>query len=219
MTDDRTKRLGLRKIGGSDLPKLLPGPSKYGSLSPYGGPLEAYNRIVLGEESGWNPRMERGAAVEPELRSYGQRMLGLELEDFESDIAIHRGVEFAHAQIDDRARLRGMPVAVDYKSSSTFAKGWGPDGTDIVPEHYRAQMAWELACSDRDLGLFIVGFGEDLPPPRLFHIANVLTYHIERDGVFESYAMEVARNFWFSCIVPRIPPVQNAATTKESANG
>jgi predicted phage-related endonuclease len=195
-----------RRIGGSDLPKLL-------GLSPYGGPLEVYERIVNGVEAEWNPRMERGAAVEPELRAFAQRMLGLELEDFESDIAIHPGVEFAHAQCDDRGRLRGMPVVADYKSQSTFAKGWGPDGSDIVPEHYRAQMAWELACSDRDLGLFIVGFGEDLPPPRLFHIANVLTYHIERDGVFESYALDVARTFWETHILPRVPPA--ATPTKE----
>lgn len=194
-----------RRIGGSDIGKLL-------GLSPYGGPAEVYQRIVLGIEAEWNPRMERGAAVEPELRAFGQRVLRLNLEDFESDVAICSVVDFAHAQCDDRAKLRGVPVVVDYKSQSSFAKGWGPDGSDEVPEHYLAQIDWEMFCSDRDLGLFVVGFGVDLPPPRLFDVTNVCTYHIHRDGIRESYAREIAREFWEMHIIPKVPP---AATPKK----
>jgi putative phage-type endonuclease len=201
----------MRRIGGSDIGKLL-------GLSPYGGPAEVYDRIVDGVEAEWNDRMARGAACEPELRAYGQRILRLELDDYASDIAVHPGVEFAHAQIDDRAHLRGVPVAVDYKTQSTFAKGWGPDGSDEVPEHYRAQMAWELACCDRDLGLFVVGYGTDLPPPRLFDISNVCTYHIQRDGVFESYCLDVARDFWIKHVIPRVPPAATPKKEKRNAS-
>src|SRR5690349_12032790 len=98
-----------RRIGGSDIPKLL-------GISPYGGPLEVYERIVLGVEAPWNPRMERGTMFEPVLRALGQRMLGLELEDVESDYFPHPSLEYAHAQVDDLARRDGLPVCVDYKT-------------------------------------------------------------------------------------------------------
>lgn len=203
----------MRRIGGSDIPKLL-------GISKYGNAADVYLRIAEGLESEWNPRMERGAAVEPQLRAHGQRMFGIELESPASDVAVHQGVEFAHAQIDDLARWNGMPVAIDYKSQSSFAKGWGRGGTDDVPEQYRIQMAWELACSDRELGLLIVGFGDDAPAPELFHIANVVPYQIQRDGVTESQLLQIAREFWEAHILPRVPPamapigLKPAKTTK-----
>lgn len=188
-----------RRIGGSDIAKLA-------GVSKYGNAADVYARVVLGEEAEWNPRMERGAAVEPELRAFGQRFLGLELEDVESDIHVAKHVDFAHAQVDDIARWNGLPVAVDYKSQSVFAKGWGPEGSDEVPEQYRIQMAWELMCSDRELGLLVVGFGQDAPPPALFVVANVITYQLQRDGVFESYLLETARTFWTDNVMRRVPP-------------
>lgn len=196
-----------RKIGGSDVPKLL-------GISPYGGPFEVFERIYLGKEAEWNRNMERGAAVEPTLRALAQRMLGIEIEDVESDYHDHPTRDFARAQIDDLARWRGLPVAVDYKSQSRFAKNWGPDGSDEVPEHLRAQIAWEMACCDRELGLLVVGFGDDVDGPELFNITHVLTYQIERDSRFESYCMAVAEEFWNAHILTGVPPPQTKPVRK-----
>lgn len=188
-----------RRIGGSDVAKLM-------GLSKYGNAMDVYLRVVEGVQEEWSPIMERGAAVEPELRAFAQRHLGIELESPESDYHEHPTLDFARAQIDDLARFHGMPVAVDYKSANRWVKGFGPDGSDVVPEHYRIQMAWELACSDRDLGLLIVGFGEDAPPPTIFMLSHVLTYQLERDGLLESHCIQVAREFWENHVLPRIPP-------------
>ena len=188
-----------RRIGGSDIAKLL-------GISKYGNAADVYLRVVEGQEDEWNPRMERGAAVEPELRAYGQRVLELELEDIATDYHAHPTAEFAGAQVDDLATLHGLPVAVDYKSQSRWVKGWGAEGSDEVPEIYRAQMAWEMACADRDLGLLVVGFGEDAPPPELFIISNVVTYQIERDGLFEAHMLSVAKTFWEEHVLRRVPP-------------
>lgn len=181
------------------MPKLL-------GISPYGGPLEVYERIVLGKEAEWNPRMERGVVMEPVLRALGQQHLGLEVEDVESDYHDHPDLEFAWAQIDDLAVWNGMPCVVDYKSQSRWAKGWGRDGSDEVPETIRAQVAWELACSDRELGLLVVGFGDDVPAPEVFNLSHVVTYQVQRDGVFESYCVQVAREFWLEHVIPSVPP-------------
>lgn len=198
-----------RRIGGSDIPKLL-------GISPYGGPLEVYERIVLGVEAEWNKFMERGAAVEPVLRALGQRMLGIEIEPVESDYHDHPTHEFARAQIDDLARWNGASCAVDYKSSSRFAKNWGADGSDDVPEHIRAQMAWELACSDRELGLLVVGFGDDAPPPELFNITHVLTYQIQRCPHFESHCLAVAKEFWETHVCRGVPPEKTPGKKRKS---
>lgn len=189
----------LRRIGGSDISKLL-------GVSKYGNSADVYLRIVEGLEDEWNPRMERGAAVEPELRAYGQQMLSLELEGAASDVHAAKDHDFAWAQVDDLARWQGMPVTVDYKSQSSFARGWGAPHTDEVPELYLAQMRWELMCTDRELGLIVVGFGSDAPPPTIFNIHNVVPYQIERDGVWESHAVAVAKEFWTEHVLPRRAP-------------
>lgn len=188
-----------RRIGGSDIAKLL-------GISKYGNAGNVYQRVVEGIEEGWNPLMERGAAVEPELRAYGQRMFGLELEDVASDYFDHPTFPFARAQIDDVARLEGVPVCVDYKSQNRWAKGWGPEGSDEIPAHIHAQIAWEMLCADRELGLLVVGFGDDVPGPEMFHVANIITYQIQRDPQFESVCVETAREFWEKHVIPRVPP-------------
>jgi predicted phage-related endonuclease len=188
-----------RRIGGSDIAKLL-------GLSPYGGPLEVYERIVLGKEAEWNAAMQRGAAVEPVLRALAQNMLGVEVEETESDYHKHPTLEYAHAQIDDLARWSGLPVVVDYKSCNRFAKGWGAAHTDQVPEHQRAQFAWEMMCADRELCIPVVGFGEDVPPPEIFSISHVLPYQVERCPLFESHMKAVASEFWERHILPEVPP-------------
>ena len=63
----------MRKLGGSDIPKLM-------GISPYGGPFEVFQRVVNGVESEWSPRMERGTVMEPVLRSLGQQHFGLDIE-------------------------------------------------------------------------------------------------------------------------------------------
>lgn len=195
MTDDRWKR----RIGGGDIPKLL-------GLSKYGNAMDVYQRVVLNLDDEWNPRMERGAAVEPELRAYGQTMLGLELVERESDYHRHPTLDFAHAQIDDLARYQGLTVAVDYKSQSRFARGWGPAGSDQVPEGIHAQLAWEMACADLEMGLLFVGFGDDAPPPAIFVVGNIIPYEIQRDAQFEALCIQTAREFWERHVLPERPP-------------
>lgn len=195
MTDDRWKR----RIGGGDIPKLL-------GLSSYGNAADVFERVVNGMDDPWNPKMERGAAVEPELRAYGQTMLGLELVERETDYHRHPTLEFAHAQIDDIAIYQGARVCVDYKSQSRFAKGWGPAGSDQVPASIHAQLAWEMLCADLDLGLLFVGFGDDAPPPVIFVVANVIPYEVQRDPQLESLCIQTAREFWERHVLTGVPP-------------
>jgi hypothetical protein len=201
----------MRPLGGSDIPKLL-------EISPYGGPREVFDRVMGLEEVAWSARMGRGVVMEPVLRVLGQQHLGLAVEDRSwnayrpdtehdaPDYHAHPTWEFAHAQIDDLATWKGRKAVVDYKSQNRWAKGWGPDGSDVVPEPIRIQLAWEMACADRDLGLLVVGFGDDVPPPDIFNISHVVTYVVERDGFLEQHCAEVARTFWSRFVIPGIRP-------------
>jgi predicted phage-related endonuclease len=193
------KPLTTRRIGGSDIGKLL-------GLSRYGNAADVYLRIVEGIEDEWNPRMERGAAVEPLLRAYSQRTLGIELEDSDSDYHDCAAYEFARAQIDDIARLQGFPVVVDYKSQSRWMKGWGAEWTDEIPPAIHCQVAWEMLCADRDLALVITGFGEDVQDTGDFVLQHVVPYQVERDGPFESLLVQTAREFWEQHVLRRVPP-------------
>lgn len=195
----------LRRLGGSDIAKLL-------GVSKYGNARDVYDRCALGLEEGWKPIMQRGAVHEPHLRAIGQTKFGFELEPHNGqeeakDYYPHAFHEFAWAQIDDLARWRGMSVCVDYKTTSIWAqKMWGPDGSDEVPEQYRAQFAWEMACTDRDLCIALVGFGEDDKQTGGFEIRSVVSYFVERDPIFESHCLAVAKDFWLSHAVPGVPP-------------
>ncbi len=189
----------VRRIGGSDLPKLL-------GISKYGNAMDVYLRVIGGMEDVWNSRMERGAMMEPVLRAHGQNHLHLEIEETESDYHKHPSYPFAWAQVDDLARLDGKPVCVDYKSQSRWAKGWGAAGSDVVPESIRAQLAWEMFCVDRDLGVLVTGFGDDVKGPEVFELSHVLIYRVERCPQFEGYCVAVAKEFWEAHVIPRVPP-------------
>lgn len=194
----------MRRIGGSDIPMLL-------GISKYGNEADVFLRIVEGADRLWTKPMTRGNVVEPDLRSYAVKVLNLEItEHHDSDYHhVHPGNDFAHAQVDDIGTMDdecgSHPVCVDYKSQSTFAKGWGAAYTDVVPEPIRAQVAWEMACTDLDLALVVTGFGTDTTDGG-FNIANVVPYVLERDGVYESYILGVGREFWEKHILTGIPP-------------
>lgn len=199
--------MGDRRIGGSDVAKLL-GTSKYGNAA------DVYLRIVEGVEDEWSKPMERGAMVEPVLRAHAQRFLGVELEDAASEYVDSPVHEFARAQIDDVARWQGQPVVMEYKSQSSFAKGWAPP--DTIPPQYEAQVAWQLMCTERELALVVVGFGQDTPEGD-FLIHNVATFEVQRDPVFESYCVQVAREFWETHVKRRVPPDMKPLGKKRAA--
>lgn len=207
----------FQRIGGSDIAKLL-------GLSSYGGPPEVYDRIINGIDTPWNPILARGAAMEPVLRAHGQRLLGLELEDSDSDYVDSAEHDFARAQLDDIARWQGMPVVVEYKSQNQWARGWmhGEDG-DVIPKGYAAQVAWQLMCSGRELALVVVGFGEDTKgpdgkPDGGFDMHSVTHYEVQRDPEFEAYCLLVAREFWEQHVIRRVPPISKPVKKKRRAS-
>lgn len=200
----------MRRIGGSDIGKLL-------GLSRYGNAADVYLRIVEEQDDEWTAPMERGAMVEPLLRAHAQRAMGVELEDMASEYVESAVHDFAWAQVDDLARWQGQPVVVEYKSQSQWAKGWTRgEGGDCIPAGYAAQVAWQLMCSDRELALVVVGFGQDTEDGG-FDMHNVTHFEVQRDPVFESYCLQVAKTFWAEHVLRRVPPDMKPLRKKRAA--
>jgi predicted phage-related endonuclease len=198
----------IRRLGGSDIPKLL-------GISPYGGPLEVYRRCVLGIEEPAGPGAKRGVLMEPILRAHGQEGLGLKLETRASDYHEHPELDFAWAQIDDVGTLEGRRACIDYKSQSIWAqKSWGPSGSDKMPEHIRAQVAWEMCCADIDFALVVTGFGVDNKETGAFDLDHISLYRLERCPQLESYCVAVARKFWLEHAIPGVPPAKSTGKRK-----
>jgi hypothetical protein len=74
-----------------------------------------------------------------------------------------------------------------------------------------------MACADRELGLLVVGFGDDVEGPEVFQVSHVVTYQVERDMYFESYLRIVAEDFWKSHVVPRVRPTMKPLGKKKAA--
>lgn len=189
-----------RRIGGSDVPKLL-------GLSPYGNAADVYERVVLGVEQPWTPAMDRGIALEPTLRAHARAAWPeLVLEDRERDIHDHPTLDFLRAQVDDTGRDAGLPVVIDYKSQSRWAKGWGAPETDEVPETYLLQLTVQMMCCDRPAAYAVVGFGTDVQGEELFALESVQRYVLERDAELEARIVEACESFWRRHVLPRVPP-------------
>lgn len=210
-----------RRLGGSDIAKLL-------GVSRYGNAADVFLRSVEGVDDLWKPVMVRGKKEEPRLRLIASEKMALEIEDrswntyrpepdyTENDYHAHPDFEFAHAQIDDLATWRGLSVTVDYKTQNLFArKRWGKDGSGDIPESQRPQAAWGMSCTDRELAIWVVGFGLDNKETGAFDLDHVSIFQIERDLTFESRCIETADIFWVEHVKPRVRPAMRPLGKKE----
>lgn len=208
----------LRRIGGSDISKLL-------GWSSYGGPPEVFDRCVLGiEKRQKNPRAaSRGLRMESPLRSVAAERFGFEIVPHSgvgpnADYYEHPDNDFAHAQIDSLAFWGGRPVIIDFKSQNIWAQRlWGPDGSDVVPNSIHAQVTWGMSCLDVDLAVLVVGFGVDVEGPEVFQLSHVVTYFVERDPVFESYCLSVGKEFWVSHVLPGVRPNKTTGSKRKAS--
>lgn len=188
----------MNRIGSSDAAAIA-------GLSKYSNPTDVFNRVVRGMSPVKTKDMERGNVCEPIILTHAGRM-GIELEDRDNQIRIpHPVYDFAHAQVDGLGSWEGQPIVVEAKSVGPWAKGWGAPDTSDVPERYRAQVIWQLACTDLQLGLLLAGFGAEDEAGE-FTITNVVRYQIERDQEFEAFLFAVCGEFWREHCLTGIPP-------------
>lgn len=185
---DAQRQLRRRGIGGSEIGAVA-------GLSPYATPLDVWRAKVEGAVIPETPAMRRGRLLEPAVAEWYAEETGAELR--EVGTLQHPTRPIVIASPDRLARLAGEERVLEIKTAAgRLAEQWGRPGSDEVPAHYLAQVAWEMAVTDlprADLAVLIAG--ED------FRI-----YRFERDLELEGYLFELAERFWVDCVEAGRPP-------------
>ncbi|MCI0569281.1 MAG: YqaJ viral recombinase family protein, partial [Myxococcaceae bacterium] len=180
--------LRRRGIGGSEIGAVA-------GLSPYATPLDVWRAKVEGTSVPETTAMRRGRLLEPAVAEWYAEETGASLRSVGT--LQHPTRPIALATPDRLASLRGEDRVLEIKTSGLrAAERWGRPGTDEVPPHYLAQVAWEMAVTglpQADLAVLIAG--ED------FRV-----YHFERDAELEGYLFELAERFWVDHVEARRPP-------------
>ena len=195
----------LRRIGGSDIAAVM-------GLSRRRTPLEVWCdlRIRLRHlglvpfalradeteppplpESDTNESTDRGTYLEPGLRAWASKKLGIEWEHRPNWVITHSW-EWATYSPDGLA----PKALLEIKSpEGVTAHEWGEQGTDQVPREHLCQGGWGCMVTDRPVCHYAALIGGEL---RL--------YRYERDPVFEAALLDGAKAFVENHLLPGIPP-------------
>jgi len=191
---DRQAWLELRRsaLGGSDIAAVV-------GLSRWRGPLEVYcDKRGLIEPQADNEAMYWGRSLEENIAARYAEETGYTLIHGEWTTAID---EPWMGGTPDRlavVTVEGVQVVTHGVEIKTARDdwGWGESGTDVIPDYYRAQVAWYQAVLDLDRWDVAV----------LFRGQEFRRYTIMRDAVLEAKLIAAGRVFWFDNVVAGVPP-------------
>jgi len=212
---NRDEFLARRKqgIGGSDIAAII-------NLSPWKSPRDVWfdkvghdgegNPLEPPEETPamyWGQVHEATVANEYELRTSRK----VEATDvlFTGE-GKHGGKPYFIGNVDRLVRADNDIPAIDQetgklntdrilecKTSSQYAAGeWGEDGTDEIPEFYRAQVQWYMGvtgCKYADVAVLIGG-------------NDFRMFTIERNDEVIAFLFGEAEKFWQEYVIPEIMP-------------
>lgn len=191
-----------RRLGATDAAKLL-------NVSKYGGPLDVFNRLVLGIDAKVNKQMQRGTKYEPEVRRRYVEATGAQLQQFVARpfIVEHPMHAWATCSPDD---ITADGVLAEYKTTSRWAKGW----SDGPPIDYVLQCQWSLWVTGLKRAHLYAAFGEDgdKTRPGEFFIERCQLYELRRDDELCEIFAEVGERFWRTHIESRVAPSEGVAS-------
>jgi putative phage-type endonuclease len=186
-------------IGGSDIAALL-------GLSKWSSPTRLYHEKIGDlEASEATPRQRVGKRMESVLAAEFHDMTGLYVvseQDMCEDVRPN-----GHRRCTIDGKVVESPVSnpaldslgvVEFKTA--YERGW-PDG---VPDHYRAQVVWQMGVTSSAHAWVCV----------MFSTFRVEVFPIAWDGDTESdwrYMCDVADRFWNDHVLPRVPPEVDAS--------
>ena len=191
LAEQRVEFLEARRngIGGSDIGAIL-------GVSPFKTPVDVY--LAKTEP---NPDEKHN-----ELFYWGHALEAPIADRFERDnkvsvlrnvpIARHKKHEWMIANVDGiiNASKKGV---LEIKTVSAFGgSDWGETGSDEIPLSYVAQVAWYMAVMDYDYAKIAALFGGN----------DYREFYVERDEELEATLIEKGREFWFSHVLPNVPP-------------
>lgn len=179
MTIDLQQR--RRGIGGSDVAGIL-------GISPWSTPLDVWRAKVLGDQDAETEPMRWGTLLEPIIRAEAAARLGEPVTDGQLVVAD----DWRFGNVDG---LVGSDAILECKATRDGSE-WGQEGTDEIPDHYLAQVAWYLAVTARSLAHVAVLIGG----------SDFRMYRVARDARVEAAILERAAEFWRNRVLAKDPP-------------
>lgn len=185
-----------RLITASKVPAIL-------GLSPWQSPyslwMQMSGRIDATPET---TTTERGHYLEPAILSWwAGRDVSRSLAARSPYVST---ITWGGATLDALAYDGDDLVIVEAKSAA-YRDGWGAPGTDEIPEHYKAQVHWQLAmCPDALRAHVAVLFGQGL---------EFAEYVVESDPATEEALVRICAAFHASLDSEDPPPLDDSVAT------
>ena len=177
-----------RGIGGSDIGAIL-------GLSRWRSPLDVYlDKIGESEDKESSDAMYWGVVLESVVADEYARRTGKKVRKINAILACE-GEPWRRASVD-RLVIGERKILECKTAGAHMGHEWGPDGSDEVPDVYRAQVAWYQHVLDYDTADLAVLIGG-----RDYRI-----YHLPRDRELERLIVSAADNFWLEHVRKKVPP-------------
>lgn len=185
-------------VGASEVAGIL-------GISPWESPYSLHHRRRGGWTIDETEPMRWGTLLEPVVMAEWARRRGWSVMHAPGVYA-HREHQHhrcspdglvLHPATDGRA-VSGVEV-----KTSRMGDGWGPDGTDEVPAHYRAQVAWQMHVTGlRTWHLVVLIGGSDLR-----------AYELHHDPADEAWIVAQVDAWWADLQAGVAPPLDGTVAT------
>ena len=198
---------GQRRIGATDAAPIVAFyRPEMAHLAKWSSAADVYFRLVHGVSKPRTKPMARGIAAEPQLRAIYASTIGQPLPAKHPIVCRHEAHPWATSSPDDVAEAEGGGlVVIEYKSTSVYArKSWGEPLTDLIPDSYLCQVAWNCEVVDAPFWHLLVGFGVDSDEG--FGFLESVPYQGERDRELGALLLECGERFQRDFIDRRMPP-------------
>ena len=168
--------------------------------SPYSLWMEMAGRV---ERHGETTTTERGHYLEPAILDWWEDTHPGRIAFTELWVST---VPWGGATLDGLAYVDDLETCVIVEAkSAAYRDGWGAPGTDEIPEHYKAQVLWQLAmCPDAERAYVAVLFGQGL---------EFAEYVVERDPATEEALVRICAAFHASLDSEDPPPLDDSVAT------
>lgn len=186
----REKWLEMRKmgIGGSEISAIM-------NENPWSSPLQVYlDKLGLSEPIEETDQMLFGRLLEPIVAQTFSERTGLKVKELKFFLT-HDHHPFLIANVD---RVIDHPEwgrgILECKTTNAFKLADWQDGR--IPKHYFYQVQHYLGITGYGYAYIACLIG-----------GNTFRYaRIERDQAFIDYLQQVAAEFWYNHIIPKVPP-------------
>lgn len=172
--------------------------------SPWQTPVELWQEKTgrVKRDDAPTEEMIIGKLLEPRILQRYTETTGFPVLDQQ---AFHRHpvLPFLTATLDGR---RPDGVVVEAKSTDSFAKGWGEEGSDEVPAHYLIQVHHQMMICDAPAAEIVALFGK-----RTYRI-----YHVPRNQALCDVLLDKLVEFW-NCVEAGTPPDWGALNAADLA--